>query len=182
MGSQTIQIYDSGRILEFGYNDLLTAHGGEMPGGVALVFKMMSHVFADIAKEIPVRGSCFFYSGLGDKGKGIIDGADFVMQVRKNNRLFLDLFHCEDKDAPPAPGGGKYYFELGFNQKCFAVSVQKNIITPEFFDFSKYIHLKRMQSEIISADEIKHLQELRLQLSQAIMKTKASRLFTVKQI
>ena len=181
MGAQKIRVYDAGKIIEFGYGDLLSAHGGEMPGGVALVFKMMAHVFGEVAKEIPVRGTCSFYTGLGGNGKGIIDGADFVMQVRKDGRLFMDISRCADKDAPLAPGGGKYYFELGFNGKLFAVRVREDVIPKEFFDFSKFIHQKKSQSKTITEEEENRLKELRRKLSETIMRADSNAIFIVER-
>ena len=100
MGTQNIRIYDKEKLLSFSYNDLLSAHGGEMPGGVALVYKLMQWIFNDVVKEIPLRGTCSFYSGLGKNGKGIIDGADHVMQIKNDGKLFLDLSsHITEDDT-----------------------------------------------------------------------------------
>ncbi|MBR4321750.1 hypothetical protein [Treponema sp.] len=81
--------------------------------------------------------------------------------------------------------GGYALISQGLAEEIVYIDVDREKAAAQALDLndsSTYIHLKRMQSKIIRADEIKHLQELRLQLSQAIMKTKASRLFTVKQI
>ncbi len=182
MSTQNIQIYDKEKLLSFSYNDLLSAHGGEMPGGVALVFKLMQWIFNDVAKEIPLRGTCSFYCGLGENGQGIIDGADHVMQIRKQGKLFLDLSYCENKDAPLAPGGGKYYFEIAFNNKKYAVRVKDNIIPKDFFDFSKYIHQKQNNSESLTADDTTHLQILRKSLAETILSNDAADLFLAEQI
>lgn len=182
MDRQTIRIYDSEKLLSFTYEDLLNFHGKEMPGGVALVFKLMCWIFADVAKEIPVRGSCSFYSGLGKNGKGIIDGADCVMQVSKNQKLFLNPDYSLSKNAPDAPGGGKYYFELGFNGKIFSVSVKQEVIPKEFFNFSKHIHQKRQNAEPITQEEKEKLQFLRHSLAETILNTKAENLFTAERI
>ncbi len=182
MGAEIIRIKENGKILEFSYEDLLKSHGNEMPGGVALVFRLLEYVFSLEPQDIPERGTCSFYSGLGENGKGIIDGADFVLQVHKEGKLFLDLSYCRDKKAPPAPGGGKYYFEVGFNGKLFAVSVKEGVIPQEFFDFSKYVHEKNNRSEELTCEERERLKELRSNLASLIMNSSGAELFEAERL
>lgn len=178
----TLQIRDGERILTFSYEELLAAHGGEMPGGVALVFRLMQWLFHDAADDIPERRTCSFYSGLGENGKGIIDGAEYVMRVVRGRTLFLDAARCAGKNAPPAPGGGKYYFELGFNQKLYAISVRENVIPREFWDFSRYAHQKRGAGELLLPQERERLRMLREQLATAILAASAGALFSLLEI
>ncbi len=176
MNNEIIQIYDGEKLLSFTYEDMLKKHGGEMPGGVALIYKMMLWIFNDVAKEIPRRGNVHFYSGLGENGKGIIDGACFVLGLEKSE-LNFDKDFCQNKIAPEAPGGGKYYFEIGFNSKNFEIAVKDNVVPKEFFDFSKFIHQKKSAGENITDSEKEKLSALREKLAEAILSTPAENLF-----
>ncbi len=182
MDGQTIQIFDSEKKLSFTYEDLLQFHGNEMPGGVALVFKLMHWIFQDVAGEIPERTSCSFYSGLGKNGRGIIDGAECVMQVSKSNKLYQDPEYCLPVKAPDAPGGGKYYFELGFNGKLFGIGVREGVIPEEFYSFSKYIHSKKNNGQAVTAEEKEKLQLLRESLARTIMNSRAEDLFEAERL
>lgn len=177
MNGDIIKIYDNDELLTFTYEDLREYHGGEFPGGVALVYKMMVWIFSEIANEIPHRKTCSFYSGIGINGKGIIDGANLVMQVKENGRLNLDLDYCANKDAPLGPGGGKYYFELGFNGKLYKLAVKQNVIPDDFFSFSRYLHQKKNENLPITEQDLAQAQTLRNSLAKTILKTKPEELF-----
>lgn len=179
MKTTPIRIYEKDKLLSFTYDDLIDYHNGEFPGGVALVYKLMVWVFNEVVSEIPHRESCSFYSGIGMNGKGIIDGADLVMQIRRTGQLNTDLDHCSEVSAPPGPGGGKYYFEIGFNGKLIKVKVKKNVIPEEFFSFSKYLHEQNNQGKSISKEEMQRAMQLRTALAELILKSRGEDIFTV---
>lgn len=179
MKTAPIRIYEKDKLLSFTYDDLAGYHNGEFPAGVALVYKLMTWVFNEVVSEIPRRETCSFYSGIGINGKGIIDGADLVMQVRKTGKLNLDLDYCSTIDAPAGPGGGKYYFEIGFNGKLIKVKVKENIIPQDFFSFSKYLHDQNSQGKNISEEEMQRAMQLRTSLAERILKSNSEDIFAV---
>ncbi|WP_458407068.1 hypothetical protein [Anaerotignum sp.] len=175
----TISIKENGHILSFTYEELLAHHGGTMPGGVALAFRMLQWVFDEVLQTIPEKGNCAFYSGLGENGRGIIDTATKVLGVVENKTLRLDKAYSLDKTGPFAPGGGRYYFECGYNDKLVKLAVKDGAIPEEFFRCSQEMHRKRNAGETITQAETDHLQQLRIDLSKAILAAESKDLFVL---
>lgn len=177
MKKREITVRENGILKTLTYDEILENHGGEMPGGVALAFRMLQWVFEDVLKTIPVHGECAFYSGLGENGRGIIDTAKQVLGVAQGESLRLDKEYSLDKKGPAAPGGGRYYFEIGSGEKLVKLAVRDGAIPEEFFEYSAGIHKKRNAGKTISEEEIAHLQKLRVELSLAILDAKSEDLF-----
>ena len=177
MNKDKIMALDNGNYVEFSYEQLLEFHGGLMPGGVALAYRMFKWVFEDVLKQVPERGNCMFYTGLGQNGRGIVDTAKMVLGVVENESLRMDIEYSLDKMGPKAPGGGRYYFEVGCKDQLVKLAVRDGAIPDEFFACSAKMHRKKQAGEVISEEEVNHLQELRISLSEAILVAKASDLF-----
>ena len=175
----TITIRENGNMISYTYEELLTHHGGAMPGGVALAFRMLQWVFDDVLKTIPKKGDCEFYSGLGENGRGIIDTVTKVLDVVEHDSLRLDKSYSLDKTGPFAPGGGRYYFECGYDGKLVKLAVKDGAIPEEFFRCSAEMHRKRTAGETITQAETDHLQQLRIDLSKAILAADSSDLFVL---
>lgn len=177
MKKHEITVLQDGTLKTYTYEEVLENHGGEMPGGVALAFCMIQWVFEDILKKTPVWGKCSFYSGLGENGRGIIDTAKQVLGVVEGESLRLDKEYSLDKCGPVAPGGGRYYFEVGCDQKVAKIAVRDGAIPELFFAYSAEIHKKRNKGEVITEKETAHLQKLRGELSIAILAAESYDLF-----
>ena len=175
----TISINENGNTLSFTYEELLEYHGGAMPGGVALAFRMLQWVFDDVLQTVPERGHCKFYSGLGENGRGIIDTVTKVLGVVEHESLRLDKAYSLDKTGPMAPGGGRYYFECGYGDKLVKLAVKDGVIPEEFFRCSAEMHRKRNVGEEITQAETDHLQQLRIVLSKAILAANSNDLFVL---
>lgn len=174
-----VTVHENGNLLSFTYEELLAHHGGAMPGGVALAFRMLQWVFTDVLKTIPEWGQCSFYSGLGENGRGIIDTVTKVLGVVENDSLRLDKSYSLDKSGPFAPGGGRYYFECSYGEQLVKLAVKDGAIPDEFFRCSAEMHRKRQAGEPISPAETEHLQQLRINLSKAILTADSSDLFVL---
>lgn len=177
MKKREITIRKNGVLKTLTYDEILENHGGEMPGGVALAFRMFQWVFEDILKTTPVHEECNFYSGLGENGRGIIDTAKQILGVVEGKSLRLDKEYSSDKEGPVAPGGGRYYFEVSSGEKLVKLAVKDGAIPEEFFEYSAGIHKKRNSGKVISEEEIAHLQKLRVELSLAILDAGSDDLF-----
>lgn len=175
----TVSIKENGMILSFTYEELLSHHGGAMPGGVALAFRMLQWVFDEVLQTVPERGHCEFYSGLGENGRGIIDTVTKVLGVVEHDTLRLDKSYSLDKTGPAAPGGGRYYFECGYGDKLVKLAVKDGAIPDEFFQCSAEMHRKRTAGEEITKAETDHLQQLRINLSKAILAADNNDLFVL---
>lgn len=179
MNKNEIAVCENGDMKAYTYEAVLEHHGGEMPGGVALAFRMLQWVFDDILKMTPERGNCTFYSGLGRNGRGIIDTVKQVLGVVEEESLKLDIEYSLDKTGPAAPGGGRYYFEVGYGEKLVKLAVKDGVVPDEFFRCSAEMHRKRQAGENISEEEVAYLQKLREDISQVIMNAERQDLFRV---
>lgn len=170
-------VLENGMPRTFTYEEVLTYHGGEMPGGVALAFRMLQWVFNNVLKTIPEKGQCGFYSGLGENGRGIIDTTTLLLGVKAHESLRLDKSYSLDKTGPVAPGGGRYYFECSYGDTLVQLAVKDGAIPEEFFRYSFEMHRKRNAGEPISEAETAHLQKLRQELSFDILAAEGKDLF-----
>jgi len=175
----TISVLGNGNLCSYTYEELLAHHGGAMPGGVALAFRMLQWVFDEVLKTTPEKGCCEFYSGLGENGRGIIDTVTKVLGLVENESLRLDKAYSMDKTGPLAPGGGRYYFECGYKDRLVKLAVKDGAIPEEFFQCSYEMHRKRSTGEIITEEETAYLQQLRIDLSKAILAAESRDLFVL---
>lgn len=176
---ETIRVKDHNDIIEITYEDLLKYHGRQMIGGVALAFKMMLMTFPKLCDDIPQRGNFTFYSGLGCNGKGIIDAAEMVMRVKTYDQIRLDIEYAEDKLGQLAPGGGRYYFEIGYNEKSIRLYLKEGIIPNEFITYSKLAHQCKAESIPMREEDQERLLVLRKDLAKSIMKARLEDLFVM---
>lgn len=179
MNKNEIVVRENGNLKTYTYEAVLKYHGGEMPGGVALAFRMLQWVFDDVLKTIPERGKCNFYSGLGRNGRGIMDTVKQILGVVEDQSLRLDIEYSLDKIGPAAPGGGKYYFEVGCGEKLVKLAVKDGVVPEEFFRYSAKMHRKRLAGEKISEEETAYLQKLREDISRVILNADRKDLFRV---
>ena len=150
-----------------------------MIGGAALAFKIMLMTFPKLSDDIPTRGNFSFYTGIGANGKGIIDAAEMVMRVKTNNQLRVDLDYCEDKLGQVAPGGGRYYFEIGYNDKMIKLYLKEGIIPTEFMEYSKLAHKCKAENVEMKKEDVEKLLSLRQELARTIMESRPEDMFVV---
>lgn len=179
LNNNLISIQDNGKIISYTYDELLTHHGGRLPGGVALAFRMMQWLFDSVLETTPEYGAFGFYTGLGKNGQGIIDTVAKVTGVQEPDSLRLDIEYSLDKQGPVAPGGGRYYFEFDYEGKRYCIALTDNAIPEEFFRCSADAHKKRIAGIELTEGEQTHLQQLRIDLSKAILTADASDLFVL---
>ena len=81
-----LTVVEDHRVLSFSYAEIMNYHGGAMPAGVALAFRLFEHLFSVYEARFhtpPRRGEASFFSGLGENGQGILDTADILLRFRK---------------------------------------------------------------------------------------------------
>ena len=179
MLQEKVIVRDNDDIIEITYEDILKYHGKQMIGGAALAFKIMLMTFPKLSDDIPTRGNFSFYSGIGANGRGIIDAAEMVMRVKTNNQIRLDLEYSEDKLGQVAPGGGRYYFEIGYNDKMVKLYLKEGIIPTEFMEYSKLSHKCKAENVEMKREDLKKLLSLRQELAKSIMESRPEDLFVV---
>lgn len=182
LNNNLISIQNNGNTISYTYDELLAHHGGRLPGGVALAFRMMQWLFDTVLETTPEYGKFAFYTGLGKNGQGIIDTVAKVTGVQEPESLRLDIDYSLDKPGPIAPGGGRYYFEFDYESKRYCIALTDNAIPEEFFRCSAEAHKKRSAGLELTEAEQTHLQQLRIALSKAILAANASDLFVLVNI
>ena len=179
--TEKVIVKDFDDIVEITYDDILKYHGRQMIGGAALAFKIMLMTFPKLSDEIPQRGHFNFYSGIGKNGRGIIDAAEMVMRVKTNDQIRLDLEYSEDKLGQVAPGGGRYYFEIGYKDKMIKLYLKEGIIPEEFIAYSKLSHKCKAENVPMTEKDQAKLLSLRQELADSIMASKPEDLFVIMQ-
>lgn len=169
-----IQIRDeiTSEVISISYDDVLKYHGNEMRGGVALAFKIISMAFKKFLPEIPKRGECSFYSGIGENGKGIIDTAEMIMRVKTYGKLNLDIKHSLDKIGQEAPNGGKYYFEVGYKNEILKLYLKEGIIPEDFIRYSRISHKCKKDNMEMNKEDFEKLMLIRKNLEISIINSK----------
>jgi len=176
---EALRILDDGQIRLFSYEDIMNHHGGAMPAGVALAFRLLQLVF--LAYETaygspPQRGNAAFYSGLEHNGKGILDTAEYVLGITAE-RDFPAFARCAAIAAPDAPGGGKYYFEGTLGTLSWKARVKDGIIGTEFFEESKKMHKMLDTHQMVTEHDRTLLMRLRRETETAILSLRPEQLF-----
>ena len=179
MSIEKVIVRDNDDIVEITYDDILKYHGRQMIGGAALAFKIMLMTFPKLTDEIPQRGHFNFYSGIGKNGRGIIDAAEMVMRVKTNDQIRLDLEYSDDKLGQVAPGGGRYFFEIGYKDKLIQLYLKEGIIPEEFIAYSKLSHKCKAENVPMTEENQARLLELRQELANSIMASKPEDLFVI---
>ena len=178
---EKLRVKDHDDIIEITYEDLLKYHGKEMLGGAALAFKIMLMTFPKLCDGVPERGYFNFYSGIGKNGKGIIDASEMVMRVKTNDQLRLDFEYSEGKPGQIAPGGGRYFFEIGYKEKSIQLYLREGIIPEEFMAYSKLAHKCKADGTEMTEEDQARLLELRQELARSIIAAKPEDLFSIME-
>lgn len=103
----TIKIRDDAGEIEISYEDILTYHGRDFYGGVALTFKALQLALTRLCgTKIPHRNAIRVVTGFDPPG--VIDTIEFVTRALTRRRLVLE------PDPPKGPPSvfGRYYFEI----------------------------------------------------------------------
>ena len=180
--TEPIVVQEGGRTLAFVYDELMRYHGGAMPGGVALAYRLMQAVFRQhraAGGALPQRGASAFYSGLGENGQGILDAADCVLRLRRHALLRTAPQGAIPPDAPPAPGGNCYYFELALGNTLYAATLRNGLIPPEFFALSQQRHDASKGLAAFTDADMARLMTLRARLADDVMRADEAALFQI---
>lgn len=172
-----IAVRDGQTVLEIGYEEMALYHGRLHIGGVALAFKVLKMAFGILLPgEIPERQKIGFLSGLGENGRGVIDGVEMVTRARSRNRMVLDLEAVRDKPAPEAPNGGRYYFEVEYDGRTVGLSLKEGLISPEFTTLSR-----KAKAGTLGPEEDQRLCTLREHLADFILSKEPAELLIVSR-
>ena len=179
---EELKLLEKHQVLTFSYEDVMKYHGGAMPAGVALAFRLLQLVFSAYESaygQLPPREGAAFYSGLGENGRGILDTAEYVLGVKAEADVPGAPERWRGKPAPEAPGGGKYYFEGTLGAMSWTASVKDGIIGGAFFSESKRRHEKLQAGLPFTGEEQANLMRLRREAEKALLSLHPEDLFTL---
>ena len=165
MKPEAILIRDGERTLSLTYEAMAGYHGGEFPAGTALGYRLV-RCLAGLVPGLE-RGGWLFYNGLGKNGPGITDSVDYCLRIRRDGGWWGQEVECLGKEAPPAPGGGRYYFEFWKPGICVTLSLKEGLLPEEFFLASRERHQRKL-----TAEEEKQLWQLRKNLEETLLSTR----------
>lgn len=174
-----IAVKDGADILNIGYEDLIKYHGYNMIGGVALAYKILLWGIPKLTEQVPERGKFYFYSGIGPGGQGVIDAVEMALRVKTYNALGLDKSWSMDKPGAYCPGGGHYYFEIGYDGRKLCLGVREGVIPQEFINMSELAGSKNQAGKSLTEEEDAYLHRLRYELSEAVIAADPEDLFFV---
>jgi hypothetical protein len=172
---EVIIVRDQETIIPISYQEMLKYHGHTYVAGVAMAFKMLELALSCLAGgEIASRGKISIL--LGVDGPGIIDGIEMVTRANTQGRLTVDPQIARDKDAPDAADGrgGKYYFEVKYNEKTVSLALKHELISSKFIELSHKVHAGK-----ITPGEMIKLQILKEETAAVLMASSSDNLFTI---
>lgn len=178
-GLPSISIKDGTDILNIDFEDVVKYHGYNMIGGVALAFRILLWGIPKLTDQIPERGKFYFYSGIGPGGQGVIDTVEMVLRVKTLDCLGLDKAWSMDKPGTYCPGGGHYYFELGYDGRKLCLGVKEGAVPGEFIRMSELAGERKQQGLPLTEEEWEYLHRLRRELAEAIIAADPDDLFFV---
>jgi hypothetical protein len=138
---QMLLIKDHNDVLNISFQDMVKYHGREFIGGVAMAFKLMELAFRHLSpEETPSREKITVM--LGVYGPGIIDGFEMVTRAKSRAAMLIDPKKAFTEDSPDAADGqgGKYYFEIMYNEKKLILSLKHGLLPPEFIALAYKTH------------------------------------------
>lgn len=182
MEHKPICIQKEDHFLFFSYEDIKAHHNGPFPAGVALTYQLFQYLelLEKQNHSFISTKDAYFYSGIGKNGQGIIDTATYLLEL-KEDYLYLDFAYAEPFQVPVGPGGGKYLFEVGYEEVVWRFVVKEGLIPGTFFTLSKQAHEILKQRDLTSK-EIDQLMKERSSLEDTLLSLDPSEIFLVQKI
>ncbi|MEY2512711.1 MAG: hypothetical protein QOJ89_69 [bacterium] len=165
--TDTLDVFDAGRLLSFSFDDLMKYHGPGSPGGVAQAFKILERGLPLLdpdglceRREIAVR------TAFG--GPGARDAFELVTRAVTGERYVVD-----QSLARPERGRAmeRFVFELTYRERTATLVVREGIVPDEF------IELARKDGK--SDDEKARLDQLKLEMVDRVMGRPADEVYDV---
>jgi hypothetical protein len=122
-----IILCDDAGELSITYEGMLTYHGRDFYGGVALAFKVLKLAFVKLlGNQIPHRNKIRLVVGFDPPG--VIDALEYATRALTRRRLVLD------PDPPQGPPSvfGRYYFEVHYQGRSISLWLKPDAL-PEAF-------------------------------------------------
>jgi hypothetical protein len=167
--TETIKVQESGRTIEFSFEDMMRYHGPGSPGGVANAFKVMQRAFQVLSPdEPPQRRSIAVRTAF--RGPGARDGFEAVTRAVFDGRYTVAL---ELARADLGRLRQSFVFEVSVGQRSVTLLLRDGFVTEEFIDLAG--------KDSRTADEESRLDELKAQLARRVMGADAADVYEVAE-
>ncbi|HWI09213.1 MAG TPA: hypothetical protein VNT54_17060 [Solirubrobacteraceae bacterium] len=159
--TETLVVQERGRTIAYSFDDMLKYHGPGSPGGVANAFKVLQRALPQLSPgEPPQRREIFVRTSFG--GPGARDGFEAVTRAVSGERFAVD-------PALARPERGRvlerFVFEVGYRERSVTLLLREGFVTEEFIDLAR--------KEARSAEEEAHLDVLKAELAERVMRAAA---------
>lgn len=163
--TETIEVQERGRTIAYSFEDMLKFHGPGSPGGVAVAFKVMQRAFALLSPgSPPPRREIAVRTAFG--GPGARDGFEAVTRAVSGERFALD-----PDLARPERGRvlERFVFEVAVGGRSVTLLLREGFVTEEFIDLAR--------KDGRSGEEEAHLDVLKAELAERVMRAEASEVY-----
>lgn len=163
--TETIVVQERGRTIAYSFDDMLKYHGPGSPGGVAVAFKVLERALELLSPGAPPqRREISVRTSFG--GPGARDGFEAVTRAVSGERYTVD-------PALARPERGRtierFVFEVGYGGGAATLALRDGFVTEEFIDLAR--------KDGRSADEEAHLDVLKAELAERVMRGTAAEMF-----
>ena len=160
--TETIQVRERGRIIEFSFDDMMRYHGPGSPGGVANAFKVLQRAFAVLSPDQPPeRRSIAVRTAF--RGPGARDGFEAVTRAVSEDRYVIDLTLARHDRGRLLES---FVFEVSIGERRVTLVLREGFVTEQFIDLAQK-NQRTPQEEAL-------LEELKAKLAEHIMATPAA--------
>ena len=128
-----IRVLENGKLLEYGFDDLIRYHGFGFPGGVAHGFKVMQRAFPMLSPETPPeRREISVRTAF--RGPGARDAFEMVTRAVIEDRYAIDA-------GLEMPERGetlmRYVFEINYRNARVKLKIREGHVRDEFISLGK---------------------------------------------
>ena len=155
--TDTIAVFDRGRLIAFSFEDVLKHHGSGSPGGAALAYKVLARALPLLDPDGPCeRREIVVETAFG--GPGARDAFELVTRAVTGDRFRLD-----PALARPERGRAleRFVFRLAYRNRHATLTLRDGYVTDEFIDLAR--------TEQRTADQERRLDALKRELAERVM-------------
>ncbi|MEX2291124.1 MAG: hypothetical protein WD794_12465 [Mycobacteriales bacterium] len=162
-----LQVVDQGQLLAYTFQDLMSYHGPEAPGGVAHAFKVLERALPLLDPDGPVeRREISVQTPF--EGPGARDAFEMVTRAVSAGRYLVDPALARVERGPTVE---RYVFVLGYRNRAVTLVVRDGLVTDEL------VALARKADR--SADEERHLTVLKQEMADRLLARPALEVYDV---
>ena len=162
-----LELLEHGRLLEFGFDDLMRYHGGGSPGGVAHAFKVLERALPELEPAGPCeRRELEIETAFG--GPGARDAIEMATRAVTDGRF-------EVTSALERPELGRtrerFVFRIAYRGRAVTLVLRDGFVTDEFLDLARTEGRNQAQEQ--------RLDLLKREMAERVMAQPAERVYDV---